>query len=142
MTNSMGWQVLEWILRTFGLFWVMAGIYALKRAHTERTLDDMLAALGSPQDPLTARFMQLGAGLTLVSGIGLAAAGLWVLLPLLGLVISQPIYFYLKARRWARAQTAEEREDATVMPATRNAFYVSLVILGLACLAAWGGVLR
>ncbi len=125
----MGWQVLEWALRTFGVLWIIAGVYALKRAHTERVMDDMLAALGSPQDPLTARFMQLGAGLTLVSGI-------------LGLAVSQPIYFYLKARRWARAQTAEEREDATVMPATRNAFYVSLVILGLACLAAWGGVLR
>jgi len=132
--------ILEWGLRAWGVFWMVAGIFTLEQARKTTFIDQVLDALqpNAPENPLVRRFLYVGGALTLLSGVSLAMANPWSPLVVGVLVVSQGIYFALQYRRWLRANTEEVREEATVKPATRNAFVVSVVIWGLS-LAAFGG---
>ena len=135
--------LLEWALRVFGAFWIFGGALTLRAARQARLIDTALETLTQEkEDRLVSRFLLIGAILTLLSGVGLALASRWVLLPLMGLVLSQGIYFAIQERRFAQAKTEDEREDARIAPSTRNAFWVSLVVAIVAVLAAKIGVLR
>lgn len=129
--------LLTWGLRIFGGFWVLGGLLALQQARQARFIDNALEALTQEkEDRLTSRFLLAGSVLTLGSGIGLIFSSQWALIPLSLLVLSQLIYFRLKQQRLQRATSEEDRLDATVQPATINAFVVSLVV-AIAAFLAW-----
>jgi len=52
----------------------------------------------------------------------------WALIPVGLLVGSQLVYFGIKYQRLKSAKTDDERLEATINPATLNAFVVSVVI--------------
>lgn len=140
----MGWMfLLEWALRLFGLFWIMGGAFTLRQARQSRFMDVVLEQLTQErEDPLVTRFLWLGGILTILSGVGLAIASRWGLIPLGLLVASQAIYFRLKQRRFAGAKTEDEREEARITPSTRNAFAISGGVTALALMGVHLGVLR
>lgn len=121
---------LEWSLRSFGCFWIVAGGYTFYKAREAALMDQVLGAItGTPEDPLVTRFLFVSAPLTLLSGMGLVLATAWAALPLGLLVASQLLYFGLLRRKRARARSDEERDEAQPQPATRHAFVLSLLLL-------------
>lgn len=131
---------LEWMLRGWGIFWIVGSGIAFQQARTAALMDRVLGGItGTAEDPLVTRFLHVGSVLTMLSGVGLALATAWVLLPLGLLVLSQLIYFGLKRRKLALARSEEEREEARIQPSTRNAFWLSLLILCVTGWAVWLG---
>ncbi|KFN52091.1 hypothetical protein N790_12885 [Arenimonas malthae CC-JY-1] len=131
---------LEWLLRGFGVAWIVGSGIAFHKAREAALIDKLLGALsGTPEDPLVTRFQFVGSALTLASGVGLVLATAWALVPLGLLVASQLVYFALVRRKRARAQTPETREEARVQPATRRAFWLSLLVTFATGVAVWLG---
>lgn len=129
--------LLTWGLRIFGAFWVLGGVLALQQARQAQFLDDAIEAISQQkEDRLTSRFLWVGAVLTLGSGLALVLSSRWALIPLALLVLSQLIYFRLQQQRFQRATTEEDQLEATVQPATENAFIVSLVV-AVAAFLCW-----
>lgn len=134
--------LLEWLLRLFGVFWILGGCYALRQAQLANLLDSAMEKISmQSEDRLVSRFLFLGSLLTLISGIGLAMGSRWALLPLGLLVVSQILYFAMQDHRFRNASSQEARQDATINPATVNAFKVTLVISALALVGQWMGAL-
>ena len=134
---------LEWLLRIFGVFWMIGGAVTFHQALQASFMDSALEAITQEkEDRLVSRFLFVSALLTLLSGIGLALARRWVLLPLALLTLSQFVYFAIQRKRFTQAKTEEEREEARIASATRNAFGVSLVVLSAALIGLGLGVLR
>ncbi|MDD2720776.1 MAG: hypothetical protein PHH47_05645 [Gallionella sp.] len=132
--------LLEWLLRGFGVLWIVGSGIAFHKAREPALMDRVLEGItGTPEDPMITRFLFVSSLLTLFSGMGLALATAWVLVPLGLLVISQLIYFALMQRKQERAQIPEQREEAQVQPATRNAFRLSLALTLAAGIAVWLG---
>lgn len=128
---------LIWGLRLFGGFWVLGGVLALQQARQAHFMDNVLEALSQEkEDRLTSRFLLVGSVLTICSGAALVLSSQWALIPLALLVVSQLIYFRLQQQRFQRATNEEDRLDATVQPATENAFIVSLVV-AVAAFLCW-----
>jgi predicted signal transduction protein with EAL and GGDEF domain len=133
---------LEWLLRAFGIFWIVAGAATLYQARQAAFMDQVLNALQARvEDPLVTRFLYVGGGLTLASGAALAVASAWSPLVVGFLVLSQIVYFALKRQRWLRATTADARAEATVATSTRNAFVVSVAVWSLSLWAFGPGYL-
>lgn len=131
---------LEWLLRGFGVFWIVGSGVAFHKARETALIDHVLGAIsGTPEDPLVRRFLFVGSVLTLFSGMGLVLATAWALLPLALLVGSQLIYFGLMRRKRARARTKEEQEEAQVSDATRRAFLLSVALTLATGVAVWLG---
>ncbi|HEY9694427.1 MAG TPA: hypothetical protein V6D15_19670 [Oculatellaceae cyanobacterium] len=134
---------LECLLRIFGIFWVIGGAFTLQQARYASFMDDALEAITQEkEDRFVGRFLFTGALLTILSGIGLALASRWVLLPLALLILSQCVYFAIQRQRFVQAKTDEERDEARITSATRNAFLVSLVVAIIALVGLRLGVLR
>ncbi|QUS59639.1 hypothetical protein IQE94_11960 [Synechocystis sp. PCC 7339] len=124
-------------LRLFGAFWIFGGFLTLQAARESLSLDRALEAIAlEKQDRLLSYFLFLGGLFTLTTGIGLVLASRLVFIPLTLSVISQLVYFWLQKRRFSRAKTEEEREDAQVQPTTINAFKISCVV-AIACGLGW-----
>lgn len=135
--------LLEWLLRLFGVFWILGGFLTLQQARQSNFLDTALEKITQkPEDRLVTRFLWICGSFTLCSGLGLALANRLALLPLILLVLVQGIYLTIQARRFDRAQTDEAREDAQISSATRNAFGVSLGVTIVAFIAMKLGILR
>lgn len=131
---------LEWTLRGFGAFWIVGSGIAFHKARESALMDRVLEGIsGTPEDPLVTRFLFVGSLLTLFSGMGLVLATAWALLPLALLVGSQLVYFGLMRRRWTRARTDDEREEAQVQPSTRRAFRLSVALTLATGVAVWLG---
>jgi len=131
---------LEWLLRGFGVFWIVGSGFAFHKARETALIDHVLGAIsGTPEDPLVRRFLFVGSVLTLFSGMGLLLATAWALLPLALLVGSQLIYFELMRRKRAMARADEEQEEAQVSDATRQAFLLSVALTLAAGVAVWLG---
>ncbi len=77
-----------------------------------------------------------------MGSIGLILASRWVVLPLALLILSQCVYFAIQKQRFVQAKTDEERNEARIASATRNAFKVSLVVVSAALIELGLGVLR
>lgn len=120
-------KILEWLLRLFGVFWMVGGILAFRMARLMNTIDNAIETLTQvKEDKLTNHFLFIGAILTFSSGLGLFLWTRWALIPITLLIGSQLIYFQLKQQRMEVAQTEEEREEARVTPQTIRAFWVSV----------------
>ncbi len=129
-----GLEILEWLLRLFGVFWMAGGIFTFRTARQLDAIDIALEALTRvKEDKLINRFLFIGSILTFCSGLGLFLLTRWVLIPITLLVGSQLIYFQLKHQRMEVAMTDEERAEAKVNPSTIRAFWVSV---GVAIAAA------
>jgi len=125
----MGFVILESLLRCFGLFWIVGGVFAFRQAQMADLIDNALDALTlTKEDRLINRFLYIGAILTFLSGLGLVVMSHWALIPVGLLVGSQLVYFGIKYQRLKSAKTDDERLEATINPATLNAFVVSVVI--------------
>ncbi len=125
----MGFVILESLLRCFGLFWIVGGVFAFRQAQMADLIDNALDALTqTKEDRLINRFLYIGAILTFLSGLGLVVMSRWALIPVGLLVGSQLVYFGIKYQRLKSAKTDDERLEATINPATLNAFVVSVVI--------------
>ena len=134
---------LECLLRIFGVFWVIGGAFTLQQARYASFMDTALEAITQEkEDRFVSRSIFTGALLTILSGIGLALATRWVLLPLALLIVSQCVYFAIQRQRFVQAKTDEERDEARITSATRNAFLVSLVVAITALAGVRLGVLR
>ncbi len=135
--------ILQILLRLFGAFWIIGGFFTLQAARESYFIDTVLDAL-SPvkEDRLVSHFLLAGSILTIASGAGLLLSSRWVFLPLGALILSQLIYFTIQNQRLRRAKTPDEREEATVSPATINAFNVSVVITLITSFAYFVGALR
>jgi hypothetical protein len=135
--------LLEWLLRLFGVFWILGGLLTLQQARQANFFDSALEKITQkPEDRLVTQFLWIVGGFTLCSGLGLAIASRWALLPLALLLLVQGAYFAIQSRRFDLAQTDEAREDAQIASATRNAFAVSLGVAIVAFIAVKLGVLR
>ncbi|MBE9174741.1 hypothetical protein IQ225_04440, partial [Synechocystis salina LEGE 06155] len=120
-------------LRLFGAFWIFGGFLTLQAARESLFLDQALEAIAmEKQDRLLSYFLFLGGLFTLATGIGLVLASRLVFIPLTLSIVSQIVYFSVQRRRFRRAKTAAEREDAQVQPATINAFKTSCLV-AIAC---------
>lgn len=120
-------KILEWLLRLFGVFWMVGGILAFRMARLMNTIDNAIETLTQvKEDKLTNHFLFIGAILTFSSGLGLFLWTRWALIPITLLIGSQLIYFQLKHQRMEVAKTEEEREEARVTPETIRAFWVSV----------------
>lgn len=129
-------EVLTLCLRLFGCFWLVGGSLSLQAARQASLIDTMLEAITrEKEDRLTSRFLLTGAVLTLLSGLGLALSSRWVFFPLGLLVLAQAVYFFIKEQRFRHATTDEQREAATIAPATEQAFIVSMVVMIVTFLA-------
>lgn len=134
---------LKWSLRVFGAFWVIGAAVTFQQARQASFMDTALEALTQKkEDRLVSRFLFISALLTLMSGIGLILASRWVVLPLALLILSQCVHFAIQKQRFVQAKTDEEREEARIASATRNAFKVSLVVVSAALIELGLGVLR
>lgn len=122
--------ILEWLLRAFGAFWVVAGIYTLRTAWASRLIEKAGNKIepGLFKDSLRTNFLFAVGFLTFCSGISLVIASIWSPVIIGVLVLSQVIYFYIQNRRRATASDREEIEDTEVSPRTRNAFVFSVII--------------
>lgn len=124
-------------LRLFGAFWIFGGFLTLQAARESLFLDRAIEAIAlKKQDKLLSYFLFLGSIFTLATGITLVLASRWVFLPLTLSIVSQIVYFSVQKRRFSRAKTEEEREDAQVQPTTINAFKTSCVV-AIACGLGW-----
>ncbi|HEY9695359.1 MAG TPA: hypothetical protein V6D15_24430 [Oculatellaceae cyanobacterium] len=134
---------LECSLRIFGVFWVIGGAFTLQQARYASFMDTALEAISQEkEDRFVSRSLFTGALLTILSGIGLALASHWVILPLALLILSQCVYFAIQKQRFLQAKTSEERDEARITSVTRNAFLVSLVVAVAALVGAYIGALR
>ncbi|MBW4576995.1 MAG: hypothetical protein KME08_17110 [Aphanothece sp. CMT-3BRIN-NPC111] len=134
---------LEWLLRAFGAFWVIGGAFTLQQARQASFIDSAIEAITQEKENrLVSRFLFMSALLTLLSGIGLALASRWVLLPLALLIVSQGVYFAIQRQQFTQAKTDEERDEARIASSTRNAFIVSLVVAIAALVGERVGALR
>lgn len=122
--------ILEWLLRGFGAFWVVAGIYTLRTAWVSRLLEKTgnMIEPGLFKDRLRTNFLFLAGFLTFCSGISLAIASIWAPVIVGVLVLSQTIYFYIQNHRRQLANDPEELADTEVSPQARNAFVLSIII--------------
>lgn len=134
---------LGWLLRVFGAFWLLGGAFTLQQARNSYFFDYALASISSQKaDRFESHFMMLCGLLTLLSGAGFLIATRWVLLALCLLVSAQGLYFVIQRRRFVTAATKEQQNDASISPATQNAFLVSLGVTLLALVGQGVGVLR
>jgi len=123
-------EIVEWILRIFGLFWIFGAIMVLREALKTKAYDDILSALnGKPEEKLTLYYGYAVAFLTLISGISLALAHPFSPYCVGSLVIVQALYFALKHHRYLQASNDEERSEWRISSQSKNAFWVSLVIM-------------
>ncbi len=122
--------ILEWLLRAFGAFWVVAGIYTLRTAWASRLMENAGNKIepGLFKDSLRTNFLFAVGFLTFCSGTSLVMASIWSPVIVGALVLTQVIYFYIQSRRRATASNPEEIEDTEISPRTRNAFVFSVVI--------------
>ena len=135
--------VLEWLLRLFGGFWILGGLLTLQQARQANFFDTALEKITQkPEDRLVTRFLWIVGSFTLCSGLGLALASRWAILPLSLLLLVQGVYFAIQSRRFDRAETDEAREDARISSATRNALGVSVGVAIIAFIAVKLGILR
>lgn len=135
--------LLEWLLRSFGAFWIFGGALTVQKARQAYFIDTALEAITQKkEDRLVSRFLFIGGILTLLSGVGLALASRWALIPLGLLIGSQGIYFAIQNQRFAQAKTDEDQEEARIAPTTRNAFKLSMLVAIAALVAERIGVLR
>ncbi|MEP0872376.1 hypothetical protein NDA01_21410 [Trichocoleus desertorum AS-A10] len=142
MTNAIALS-LEWLLRCFGVFWVLGGALTMQKARQAHFLDTALEAITQEkEDRLVSRFIFIGGILTLLSGVGLAFASRWALIPLGLLTGSQVLYFAIQNRRFTQAKTEEDQEEARIAPTTRNAFKLTVVVVIVALVAERSGILR
>ncbi len=142
MIDTLIWT-LECLLRIFGAFWVIGGSLTFQQARNASFMDTALEAITQEkEDRFVSRFLLICALLTILSGIGLALASHWVLLPLALLILSQCVYFAIQKQRFVQAKTSEERDEARIDSATRNAFFVSLVVAITALVGVRLGALR
>jgi uncharacterized membrane protein len=135
--------ILELLFRGFGVLWIFGGALTIQHARMGLLIDQALVALTQEQeDKLVSYFLLFGGILTLLSGVGLALVSRWLFLPLGLLIGSQVIYFALQHQRLLKAQTDQQRQEATVEPSTRNAFVVSLWVAIAALVGLSLGILK
>ncbi|MBE9204749.1 hypothetical protein IQ218_16570 [Synechocystis salina LEGE 06099] len=128
---------LQSCLRLFGAFWIFGGFLTLQGARESLFFDRAIEAIAlEKQDRLLSYFLFWGGLFTLTTGIGLVLASRLVFIPLTLSIVSQLVYFWLQKRRFSRAKTEKEREDAQVQPTTMNAFKTSCVV-AIACGFGW-----
>lgn len=133
--------ILQWGLRLFGVFWIIGSFLTLQAARQSTFLDAALEQMTSDKsDRLLTYHLWLSSGLTLMSGLGLALASRWALVPLSLSLVTQMMYFTIQDRRRQRARTPEARSDATVSRASWNAFKVTWVVAGLALVCTTLGI--
>ncbi|MBD2667276.1 hypothetical protein B6N60_04759 [Richelia sinica FACHB-800] len=134
---------LKWSLRIFGAFWVVGGVFTLQQARQANFIDNALELITQEkEDRLVSRFLLLISISTLLTGVGLVAVSRWVFIPLSLLIVLQIVYFFIQRQRFLQAQTDEERSQAQIAPATRNAFIVSLVVAIASLVAGKLGILQ
>ena len=121
--------ILENFLRVFGLFWIVGGIFDLKKARESQFIDTCIAQIEQKKaDYFITNFIFIGGFLTLLSGIGLLINNDGVIIILLILIVSQLIYFKMKNRKFLRAESQEEKEEYAINSSTYNAFLTSIYI--------------
>ncbi|MDX2233178.1 MAG: hypothetical protein NW200_01655 [Hyphomonadaceae bacterium] len=141
----------EGVLRLFGAFYVVGAVFLANQLRMalfmdraidtlDRLASEIAADAGQPLRPTTPNdsgrtwwwavggVILFGAGVTMALGLRLAVPALALL------VLHQLAYFVRQRRRELAAATPDAAEDARPTQATRNSFFVCLV---LTVLAAW-----
>ncbi len=122
-------EAIEWMLRIFGVFWMVGGVFAFKKALQVRLMDNILDALSDKKESrLIQYYGYVVSVLTFLSGLGLALLHPYASYALLFLVLTQGLYFAIQRHRYNQATNEEERADATVAQQSKNAFYLSIVL--------------
>ncbi|BAZ43782.1 hypothetical protein NIES4102_07840 [Chondrocystis sp. NIES-4102] len=135
--------MLKLILRLFGMFWIIGGVISLRLYLQANLIDSAIESLTiQKEDKLVNRFLFATSLLTFISGIGLAIASKWVILPLTLLLIVQVVYFIIQRQRLLNADNYESADSATVAPQTKNAFVVSIIVMIIAMIAIRLGILN
>lgn len=124
-------QMLGWLARAVGLFYLLGGMLTLRAGQVEAFLDSALTLidLRRPEGPERLRgwsMMAIGA-LTAISGLALLLLSRWAATAFLANAALQAAYL-----GWAsRALPATDLASALGRRRTRNAFAVWLVMTGL-----------
>ncbi len=126
-------EAVEWVLRIFGVFWMVGGVFAFKKALQVRLMDTILDALSNKKESRLVQYYGYAVSvLTFLSGAGLALLHPYASYALLLLVLTQGLYFAIQRHRYNQATNEEERTDATVAQQSKNAFYLSIAVLATA----------
>jgi len=147
---------LVWVLRVFGVMYVVGAVFIVRQLRMDAFLDRAIAQIETMTDEIAADLEQKaptrsllpaddpgrrawlmgGAALTFLAGVAMAI-GHRVAVPLMALLVVQQLaYFIRQRRRELRAATPAEAAEARPTNATRNGLYWCLA---LTVLAAWLG---
>lgn len=142
-----------WLLKTFGVLWVLGGAFVIRQSWVEIFLDRAIdkvetlsKALGAdgpdvPNDPGRAYWLLVGGILTVLSGIGLIVTHRYVLIPLSLLVVQQGLYAWRQWRMAERADSEEAAEDARMTPQARNGAIIAVGVWVVVLSLAWTGAI-
>lgn len=131
----------DWAVRALGVFWFAGGMVTLRALRLDRTLDGMFAGLGrgfGRHDVVRASLLALGAVLTTLAGLLLAALDRFAPAALVANAVVQAIWLLYAARHFP----PEDEEDRVGRMRVRNAFVVWLVGTTAVIAAEWSGALE
>ncbi len=131
----------DWAVRALGVFWFAGGLVTLQAMRRSRVLDVMLAVLSGgvrPRDVVRAGLLTLGAVLTALAGLLLAALDRFAPAALLVNAAVQAVWLLYAARHFP----PEDDEDRIGRARVTNAFGVWLVGTGLVIAAEQFEVVR
>jgi hypothetical protein len=144
-------DIAVWILRGFGVLWVVGGIFALRQVWIGMQVGGMIETLDKmtdefadpgappkrerePEDKGRDHWLMAGSVLLIICGAAMAVGHRVAVPLLLALIIQQMSYFVRQRRRELAAKTEEGAAEARPTRQTVNGFFTSLV---MATLAAW-----
>jgi hypothetical protein len=131
---------MEWAVRGMGVFYVVAGLFALRQVLINWRMERMVAAVlpSSPTERAADVMLAMGSVLVLASGLALMMLQPWAVLAFLACWGAQAAYL-LWAQRWHRPRdpiTARGRRE------TLNAFAVYSLATLLVLSMPLAGLLR
>lgn len=146
---------LVWVLRAFGVLYVIGAVLVFRHLRIYALVDDATRRIElmsqeidgeetpSPDEPDKGRNGWLAAGgvLTAIAGFAMVFALRIAVVLLVLAVIHQIAYFIRQRHREVSAKTPEEALEARPTQATRNGFYTCLALTVLAAWLGWNGAL-
>lgn len=149
---------LIWLLKIFGVLWVVGGAFVIRECWRERGLDRAIEKLDElseelgvgtddgeediPFDPGRTNWLLVGGVLTLVSGLVLVFPFWWGVWVLSGLVLHQSLYAWRQFVLARAAKSPEAANEAAMTPSARNGAMIAVGVWILFSSLVWTGAVK